>query len=455
MAIIAPTIDRFDETTVMRMLRKLIGWIKDDLIEQINNNDISSVDKIVDGMSFNIDLVKGDGTKIPVGQITLDDNDKNVTSGEFVFDTNNRELSGVLKTGDGSEIEIPAVTIPTGTGGDVDDFVSGVFNYSDNQLTLTLNRESGTNPLVVPPVTIAGGGGTGGNPYPTAISGTVTSTGQIQLSITMNEGSPLTGNIDMSYFASADDLEEIQTQLTDITISTTVSQDSSNVIKVSNAVNGNSADLKLDLSIVGTDIILTAENSDGTQQAISKIAVGDIPFEKGIEEIEYIGNGYIKVNATALMNYIESFEGQHITRLDETKPYYTKIMGDKGIRLINYNGSATYYLTGITSNISTYGTYSGSVIIPEQDVNVNLPDGEYIGVVDFLYYSGTMIYAKKLQYADFEPSIATGISFTVSNKIAHVNKNTISYGGTLCKVYNGNVEIDNVLINSDRVIKVN
>ena len=277
MTIIAPTIDRFDETTVMRMLRKLIGWIKDDLIEQINNNDIASVDKTVDGMSFNIDLVKGDGTKIPVGQITLDDSDKNVSSGEFTFDTNNRKLSGTLVTGDGSEIEIPAVTIPAGTGGDVDDFVSGAFNYSDNQLTLTLNRESGTNPLVVPPVTIvSGGGGTGGNPYPTAISGTVSSTGQIQLSITMSEGSPLTGNIDMSYFASVEDLEEIQTQLTDITISTTVSQDSTNVIKVSNAVNGNSADLKLDLAIVGTDIILTAENGDGTQQAITKINYNDI-----------------------------------------------------------------------------------------------------------------------------------------------------------------------------------
>lgn len=279
MAIIAPTIDSFDESTVMRMLRKLIGWIKNDLIEQINNNDINSVDKTVDGMSFSIDLVKGDGTKIPIGQITLDDSDNNVASGEFTFDTNNRKLSGVLTTGNGSEIEIPAVTIPAGTS-DVDDFVSGSFKYSNNQLTLTLYRESGTNPLVVPPVTISGGGEPGtGNPYPTAISGTVTSTGEIQLSITMNEGSPLTGNIDMMYFASAEDLEDIQTQLTDIKISTTISQDSSNVIKVSNAVNGNSADLKLDLAIVGDEIVLTAENGDGTQQAVTKIAVGDIPFE--------------------------------------------------------------------------------------------------------------------------------------------------------------------------------
>ena len=269
MAIIAPTIDEFDEPTVMLIIRNLVKWIKTDLVPQINANDIVSATQTSDGLSFEINLIKGDGSQIPVGKITLEDED-NIASGSLHFDDETRMLSGTLLKEDGTPINIPAVEIPGGSGTQIDYGIQTIqFTYESNNLRCVITQNDGTQ-TTSNSVVIAGGGGTGGNPYPTAISGTVGEDGNITLSMTMSEGNPVTATINMSYFASAEDLEDIQTQLTAIKISTTVSQDSSNVIKVSNAVNGNSADLTLDLSVVGGELILTAE--DGTNQATTKVS---------------------------------------------------------------------------------------------------------------------------------------------------------------------------------------
>ena len=70
------------------------------------------------------------------------------------------------------------------------------------------------------------------------------------------------------------------------------------MIGVLDVVNNKDADLKLDLSIVGDEIVLTAENGDSTQQAVTKIAVGDIPFDINYDNVRYILSA-IPVNFSA------------------------------------------------------------------------------------------------------------------------------------------------------------
>lgn len=311
MAIIAPTIDEFDEPTVMLIIRNLVKWIQTDLVPQINANDIVSATHTSDGLSFEINLIKGDGTQIHVGKITLEDED-NIASGSFHFDDETRMLSGTLLKEDGTSINIPAVEIPVGSGTQIDYGIQTIqFTYQDNNLSCVITQKDGTQ-TTSNTVVIAGGGGTGGNPYPTSISGTVSGT-NLNFTMNMSEGSPVTAVIDLSAFATVamladyatnDDLEEIQTQITAIQINTTVSQDSSNVIKISNAVNGNSADMKIDLAVVGTDIVLTAENSDATQQATTKISVSDMPVK--IDYNSYlVSNDYgnIAIDADSISPY--------------------------------------------------------------------------------------------------------------------------------------------------------
>lgn len=276
MAIIAPTIDEFDEPTVMLIIRNLVKWVQTDLVPQINANDIVSATQTSDGLSFEINLIKGDDSKIPVGKITLEDED-NIESGSFHFDDETRMLSGTLLKEDGTPINIPAVEIPVGSGTQVDYGIQTIqFTYESNNLSCVITQNDGTQ-TTSNTVVIAGGGGTGGNPYPTAINGTVGEDGNITLSMIMSEGKPVTATINMSYFASVEDLEEIQTQLTEIQLNTTVAQDGTNTIKITNTINGNGTDVLLDMSVVGDELILTAEH--GEQQAISKITIDNIITE--------------------------------------------------------------------------------------------------------------------------------------------------------------------------------
>lgn len=384
-----PTIDNFDESTILRMLRKLIGYLNGDFVtqinEQINNNDITAITGSSDGLSFTIELTKGDGTKIPMGTLDLTDND-NIASAMLEFDTNNRLLSGVLTKVGGTEIEIPAINIPAGEGGDTDPIVSGTFNYSDNQLTLTLNKQSGTNPIVVGPVNIVSGGGGTAGPYPTGISGTVASNGDITLNVAMSEGSPLTGTINMSYFASAEALEDIQAQITAIKLVTTVSQDSTNVIKISNAINGNSADVKLDLSVVGTDIVLTAENSDGTQQAVSKIAVGDIPFEGGLGSVSLSNNtpSYILAKLE-LINELQTTGGSvnnKVLTIDNSitvESKYGTLHPLCNNVVINDNNNPIIYLIPYVKSLNTNLLIGGSIRISSASNSnrIDIAEGRY------------------------------------------------------------------------------
>ena len=135
MVITQPTIDNFSDTTVMRVIRKIVNYICSDsgLVAQINDNDITGFTSSYEDNVLKIDATKGDGSKLPVCNVTIE-----------------------------------------------------------------------------------GGGSSTGNPYPTAVSGTVGADGNITFTVTMSSGSPLTTTIDMNYFASADDLSDLQEQVTGI-----------------------------------------------------------------------------------------------------------------------------------------------------------------------------------------------------------------------------------------------
>lgn len=114
MVITQPTVDDFSDTTVMRVIRKIVNYICNDLVDGINNNDI--------------------------------------VSGQFSVQGN--QLSGTLTKGDGTTINIPAATLPSGGGG------------SDN-------------------------------PYPTAVSMTLSDT-TLNFNMTMSNGTPITGSVNLA-----------------------------------------------------------------------------------------------------------------------------------------------------------------------------------------------------------------------------------------------------------------
>ena len=163
MVITQPTIDDFSDTTVMRVIRKIVNYICSDsgLVAQINDNDITGFTSSYKDNVLKIDATKGDGSKLPVCNVTIE-----------------------------------------------------------------------------------GGGSSTGNPYPTAVSGTVGVDGNIKFTITMSSGNPITTTINMSYFASAADLSDLQEQVTKIKPTVTTNLESSPPT-ITISVNGSSSTAKL------------------------------------------------------------------------------------------------------------------------------------------------------------------------------------------------------------------
>lgn len=98
MAVTLPTVDDFTETTVLTMIRKVVDYLCGDLANGINNNDI--------------------------------------VSGKFSVRGN--RLSGTLTKGDGTTINIPAVTLPDGGGSDNPYPTSVDLSVSDNNLSINI-----------------------------------------------------------------------------------------------------------------------------------------------------------------------------------------------------------------------------------------------------------------------------------------------------------------------------
>ena len=145
-------------------------------------------------------------------------------------------------------------------------------SYNNNVLKIDATKGDGST-IPVCNVTIEGGGSSTGNPYPTAVNGTVGSNGNITFTITMSSGSPLTTTINMNYFASASDLSDLQEQVTGIKpIVTTNLESSPPTITV--AVNGSSSTANLPSG--GKLTSYTLKNYNSLQNIVNDIA--DIPI---------------------------------------------------------------------------------------------------------------------------------------------------------------------------------
>lgn len=163
MVITQPTVDNFSDTTVMRVIRKIVNYICSDsgLVTQINDNDITGFTSSYEDNVLKIDATKGDGSKLPVCNVTIE-----------------------------------------------------------------------------------GGGSSTGNPYPTGVSGTVGVDGNITFTITMSSGSPLTTTINMNYFASSEDLSDLQEQVSGIKPRVTVNEEA-DPPTITVEINGNSSSANL------------------------------------------------------------------------------------------------------------------------------------------------------------------------------------------------------------------
>lgn len=62
MAIPIPTVDDFQESTVMLVIRKIVDYIKDSLVPDINKADVANITTSISGQNLTINIVLGDGT---------------------------------------------------------------------------------------------------------------------------------------------------------------------------------------------------------------------------------------------------------------------------------------------------------------------------------------------------------------------------------------------------------
>ena len=152
-------------------------------------------------------------------------------------------------------------------------------SYKDNVLKIDATKGDGST-IPVCNVTIEGGGSSTGNPYPTAVSGTVGVDGNIKFTITMSSGSPLTTTINMNHFASAEDLSDLQEQVSGIKPTVTTNLETSPPT-ITVAVNGTSSTANLPSGgsstyAITTDRLRIIKNDLSTIDSILRANVGKL-----------------------------------------------------------------------------------------------------------------------------------------------------------------------------------
>ena len=151
-------------------------------------------------------------------------------------------------------------------------------SYTNNVLKIDATKGDGST-IPVCNVTIEGGSSTG-NPYPTAVSGTVGVDGNIKFTITMSSGSPLTTTINMNHFASAEDLSDLQEQVSGIKPTVTTNLETSPPT-ITVAVNGTSSTANLPSGgsstyAITTDRLGIIKNDLSTIDSILRANVGKL-----------------------------------------------------------------------------------------------------------------------------------------------------------------------------------
>lgn len=256
MVITQPTVDNFSDTTVMRVIRKIVNYICSDsgLVAQINDNDITGFTSSYEDNVLKIDATKGDGSKLPVCNVTIE-----------------------------------------------------------------------------------GGGSSTGNPYPTGVSGTVGVDGNITFTITMSSGSPLTTTINMNYFASSEDLSDLQEQVSGIKPSVTTNLETSPPT-ITVAVNGTSS---------------TANLPSFSGSEWEEIDLSNMPTDFSQDDILAISfTGTLSLTAKNL-----SIPPNFITVPIKANPYNAKMtMSTSFETSYQYLGIITLYYVGDASRFNSQGT---------------------------------------------------------------------------------------------------
>ena len=191
MVITQPTVDDFSDTTVMRVIRKIVNYICNDLVDGINNNDI--------------------------------------VSGQFSVQGN--QLSGTLTKGDGTIIDIPATTLPSGGGSD--------------------------------------------NPYPTAVSMTISGT-TLNFNMAMSNGTPITGSVNLASILEGYATNvELQEEISGLKLSST----NNNM-----TFNGNSVDIVKTVSgsVSNNDLTVTVNGVNSAPIALPLSSNGNVYIDKDI-----------------------------------------------------------------------------------------------------------------------------------------------------------------------------
>lgn len=149
-------------------------------------------------------------------------------------------------------------------------------SISGQNLTINIVFGDGTVKSTTVVLPEGGGGGESG-PYPTGVTLSLSGT-TLNFNMTMSNGTPITGSVNLAPilegYATDEEVTEIQSdlqeQITGIALTKNITQDSSNVISITDSINGTSTQLKLDISYVSPNLVLTASNTDGTVQAHSQ-----------------------------------------------------------------------------------------------------------------------------------------------------------------------------------------
>ena len=217
-------------------------------------------------------------------------------------------------------------------------------SYTNNVLKIDATKGDGST-IPVCNVTIEGGGSSTGNPYPTAVSGTVGVDGNITFTITMSSGSPLTTTINMNYFASTADISDLQEQVTGLKITS-----SGNTM----SINGTSA------SIVNS---ISGSVSNGNLKiSVNGIESVDIPLPEGGEEI-------------ALINFKKNYSNSGTTK---NSIYYYISATTKNTKLYLNSNYKSLYIT----------LENGYISLPNfntSDRCISIPSAEFLEYVNEIY----------------------------------------------------------------------
>lgn len=207
-------------------------------------------------------------------------------------------------------------------------------SYTNNLLKIDATKGDGTK-IPVCSLTIEGGSSTG-NPYPTGISGTVGADGNITFTINMSSGSPLTTTINMNYFASADDLSDLQEQVSGI--------------KPTVTVNSLVSPPTITVAVNGTSSTANLPSMNGLEWEILDISNMPTDFENG-DIIFACINGVVRGSASDWNSPVEN-----VTIANGLSATYFGVLKDSVI----YNMSTLNIIFGGCIALNNISAYSAS-----------------------------------------------------------------------------------------------